>query len=164
MFERPTVKFERRARMFQKGDFKYVILDLLKEKPSHGYEIIRALEERFHGFYVPSAGTVYPTLQLLEDMGYVKPSELDGKKVYTITEEGIRFLSEREQVMENIKDHLKSWWGVDNRRELRDTWHELRDLAHLVGRKVRHANPEKIVRVKEILSRTAKEIEAILED
>jgi DNA-binding PadR family transcriptional regulator len=150
--------------MFQKGDFKYIILDLLKDKPRHGYEIMRALEERFHGFYVPSAGTVYPTLQLLEDMGYVKPSELDGKKVYSITEEGIRFLNEREQVMKNIKDHFKSWWCVDNRRELRDTWHELRDLAHLMGRKIRQANPEKIIRVREILSRTAKEIEAILED
>ncbi len=57
-------EFGRRTRMFEKGDFKYILLDLLKEKPSHGYEIIRALEDRFHGFYVPSAGSVYPTLQL----------------------------------------------------------------------------------------------------
>jgi DNA-binding PadR family transcriptional regulator len=164
MIAKPEIRFKRRERMFQKGDFKYVILDLLKEKPSHGYELMRALEERFHGFYVPSAGTVYPTLQLLEDMGYVKSSELDGKKVYTITEEGIRFLNEREQVMKNIKDHLKSWEGVDNRRELHDTWHELRNLAHLMGRKMRRVNPEKIVRVQKILSRAAKKIEAILED
>jgi DNA-binding PadR family transcriptional regulator len=54
------------ARFFEKGDLKYVILDLLKDKPRHGYEIIRALEDRFHGF-TPSAGSVYPTLQLLDD-------------------------------------------------------------------------------------------------
>ena len=54
--------------MFEKGDLKYVILDLLKDEPSHGYEVIRKLEERSRGFYSPSPGSVYPTLQLLEDM------------------------------------------------------------------------------------------------
>ncbi len=54
---------------FQRGVIKYIILDYLKDKPSYGYEIIRALEERFYGFYVPSPGTVYPTLQMLEEMG-----------------------------------------------------------------------------------------------
>jgi DNA-binding PadR family transcriptional regulator len=73
-------------RLFEKGDLKYIILNHVKDKPSHGYEIIRAMEDSFHGFYTPSAGSVYPTLQMLEDMGYVKSSERDGKKVYTITE------------------------------------------------------------------------------
>ena len=58
----------RRGRVFEKGDLKYLILDLLKDEPSHGYELIRALEERFRGFYSPSPGSVYPTLQLLEDL------------------------------------------------------------------------------------------------
>ena len=58
MFHRRFFEFEGRARLFEKGDLKYVILDLLKDKPRHGYEIIRALEERFHGFYTPSAGSV----------------------------------------------------------------------------------------------------------
>ena len=88
MFRGHFPGFERHAHLFERGHLKYVILDLLKDKPAHGYEIIKALEERFHGFYSPSAGSVYPTLQLLEDMGYVKSSDQDGKKVYTITAEG----------------------------------------------------------------------------
>jgi DNA-binding PadR family transcriptional regulator len=56
--------------MFEQGDLKYVILRLLAEKPRHGYEIIKELEDRFSGAYAPSAGTVYPTLTLLEDLGY----------------------------------------------------------------------------------------------
>ncbi|MCJ7743765.1 MAG: PadR family transcriptional regulator, partial [Dehalococcoidales bacterium] len=56
---------------FRRGVFKYIILQYLKDKPSHGYEIIRALEERLHGLYVPSAGTIYPRLQMLEERGYV---------------------------------------------------------------------------------------------
>jgi DNA-binding PadR family transcriptional regulator len=75
---------------FQKGDLKYVLLDLIKEKPRHGYDIIRALEEQSRGMYAPSAGVVYPTLQMLEEMGYTKSDQLDGKKVYSITEEGLQ--------------------------------------------------------------------------
>ncbi len=52
----------RRGRVFEKGDLKYVILDLLEGEPSHGYEVMRALEARFRGFYSPSPGSVYPTL------------------------------------------------------------------------------------------------------
>jgi DNA-binding PadR family transcriptional regulator len=84
----------RRGRVFEKGDLKYVILDLLKDEPSHGYELIRALEERFRGFYSPSPGSIYPTLQLLEDLGHVTVTQRDGKKVYTITEQGRGFLEE----------------------------------------------------------------------
>ena len=69
MFHRYYYENDRRSRFFERGDLKYVILDLLTDKPRHGYEIIRELEDRFHGFYTPSAGKVYPTLQLLEDMG-----------------------------------------------------------------------------------------------
>ncbi len=69
-----------RENRFERGDIKYVILDLLRERPSYGYEIIRALEERFGGLYTPSAGTVYPTLQMLEEMGYVTSSQSEGEK------------------------------------------------------------------------------------
>src|SRR5579872_3697742 len=59
------------AAKFERGDLKLVILDLLKEKPRHGYDIIQELEKRFHGFYSPSPGSVYPILQLLEDQDFV---------------------------------------------------------------------------------------------
>ena len=58
--------------MFEQGDLRFVILSLLEEKPRHGYEIIKALEERFGGTYAPSPGVVYPTLQLLEDQGFAR--------------------------------------------------------------------------------------------
>ncbi len=93
---------ERRSRLFEKGDLKYVVLDLLKDKPAHGYEIMRALEERSHGLYSPSAGSVYPTLQLLEDMGYVSSNQQDGKKIYAITDGGRSFLKERQENINQI--------------------------------------------------------------
>src|SRR4030042_1692422 len=86
-----------RASPFHRGNLKYVILDLIKDKPRHGYEIIRLLEERSHGFYTPSPGAVYPTLQFLEETGYVEAAQHDGKRIYSITDEGRRFLTERRQ-------------------------------------------------------------------
>ncbi len=97
----------RRQQMFESGEMKFVILRLLKEKPSHGYEIIKALEEKLGGWYTPSAGTVYPTLQLLEDQGYVRIVETDGKKIYHITAEGERFLEENRDVLEEILDRVR---------------------------------------------------------
>ena len=96
-----------RTQMFESGEVKFVILRLLKEKPRHGYEIIKALEERLAGTYSPSAGTVYPTLQLLEDQGYVRVVEENGKKVYHITPEGEAFLEQNKDAIEGIFDRVR---------------------------------------------------------
>lgn len=151
------------SRFFERGHLKYVILDLLKDKSRHGYEIIREIEESFHGFYSPSAGSVYPTLQLLEDMGYVRSVEQDGKKIYTITDEGKRFLVEREETVNKIKEHMHAWWGATGQHaEFRDMMHEFRGLAQNLVWKGRHIEPEKITKIKEVLSRARQDIETIL--
>ena len=80
----------------RRGDIKYALLELLAERPRHGYELIKELEQRYGGFYRPSPGSVYPTLQLLEDEGHLSASEQEGKKVYTVTESGQRLLAERQ--------------------------------------------------------------------
>jgi DNA-binding PadR family transcriptional regulator len=153
---------ERHSRLFGKGDLKYVILDLLRDKPSHGYEIIRALEERSHGFYSPSAGSVYPTLQLLEDMGYVSSTEQDGKKVYAITDEGRGFLKERKEDIDKIKEHMKDFWTPENRAEIREIVGEFRALGISLRRNVSRLDHQKLERMKEVISRARQDIEAIL--
>jgi DNA-binding PadR family transcriptional regulator len=97
----------RRSQMFESGEVKFVILRLLKEKPRHGYEVIKALEEKLGGYYTPSAGTVYPTLQLLEDEGYVRSVDTDGKKVYHVTPEGERYLEEHRDFLDEILDRVR---------------------------------------------------------
>jgi DNA-binding PadR family transcriptional regulator len=93
--------------MFEQGDLKYVILQLLAEKPRHGYEIIKELSDRSGGAYSPSAGTVYPTLSLLEDLGYASvTTEEGGKKVYAITDEGRRYLEENKGAVEDIFERI----------------------------------------------------------
>jgi DNA-binding PadR family transcriptional regulator len=163
MFHRPFFHFERQSRLFEKGDLKYVILNLLKDKPSHGYEIIRAMEELFHGFYTPSAGSVYPTLQMLDDIGYVSVSEHDGKKVYTITEEGKKFLQEQQEMIEKIECQMKDWWGPRNIGDFHETIHELKTLGRIVGSRACNLNAEKWTKIKDIVSRARREIEELLE-
>ena len=97
----------RRNQMFESGEVKFVILRLLKEKPRHGYEVIKALEEKMGGYYTPSAGTVYPTLQLLEDEGYVRAVETEGKKVYHVTPEGERYLEQHRDLLDDILDRVR---------------------------------------------------------
>src|SRR5947208_1844535 len=96
-----------RRQWFGAGDMKYVILKLLKDKPRHGYEVMKELEERLHGCYSPSPGTVYPTLQWLEDEGLVRAKDLEGKKVYEVTDAGNRFLDEHRDVVDDIFERVR---------------------------------------------------------
>jgi DNA-binding PadR family transcriptional regulator len=82
------------GRFFAHGDLRLVILNLIAEKPRHGYEIIKAIEERVGGAYSPSPGVIYPSLTLLEELGYVTVSAGEGgKKLHAITEPGQAFLA-----------------------------------------------------------------------
>lgn len=72
----------------ERGEVRYLVLDALKERPRHGYEVIQHIEERSEGRYRPSPGTVYPTLQMLEELGHVRCQEEGGKKIYALTDEG----------------------------------------------------------------------------
>jgi DNA-binding PadR family transcriptional regulator len=92
-----------RARVFDNGDLRSVILKLIAEKPRYGYEIIKEIEERLGGSYAPSPGVVYPTLTLLEELGYVTVSVGEGtKKLHTITAEGEKALEENKAMVEAL--------------------------------------------------------------
>jgi len=154
----------RRESPFRKGDLKYVVLDLLKEKPRYGYEIIRNLEEQSQGFYTPSPGVVYPTLQMLEEMGYAISQERDGKKIYTITEGGIRFLVERKDSADEVRSQIKSRWSLGNIGRMAMVMKEYHALENLLERCLRHLDTDKAQQVRHVLCRAHDEIESILEN
>jgi len=151
-----------KERVFHKGDLKYVILDLIKDKPRYGYEIIRSLEERSHGFYTPSAGAVYPTLQMLEEIGYVTATERDGKKVYTITNAGLDFLTKQKDFTDEIKGQIKRHWNPDNMAEIGKTMNEFGKFRSLFGHRLRKLDPDKMQRIRKIISRAREDIEDIM--
>ncbi len=162
--------WQRRGRVFERGDLKYVILELIKEQPRHGYDIIRELEERFGGFYTPSAGAVYPVLQMLEDMGAVTASEQDGRKVYTITDEGRRILAERSDTVDAIAGRVRDWFHSQNGAEFRDVMREAAELgatlAWVGGREGRRLwnDPVRLRRIRDLLARTRDELRDILRE
>ena len=84
-----------------------MILKLVKDKPRHGYEVMKELEDQMHGCYSPSPGTVYPTLQWLEDEGLVVAKDVEGKKVYEITDAGRKFLDEHRDMVDDIFDRVR---------------------------------------------------------
>jgi DNA-binding PadR family transcriptional regulator len=153
-----------RENSFQKGDLKYVILDLIKDKPRHGYEIIRELEEMSYGFYTPSPGAVYPTLQMLEEMGYATAVERDGRKVYTITEAGLDFLTERKDSADEVRSHMKSRWSFKNLGKMASMMKEYHDLENVVGRGLRSLDADKMERIRQVLINTSEAIKDILEE
>jgi len=92
-----------RGRVFDQGELRFVLLALIAEAPSHGYEIIKAIEDRLGGSYSPSPGVIYPTLTLINELGFATVSESGGgRKLYTITEEGRAHLAENKPVVDAV--------------------------------------------------------------
>lgn len=91
------------GRMLGHGDLRLLLLALIGEKPRHGYDLIRAVEEKFGGAYAPSPGAVYPTLQMLEEQDYIRAEASEGsKKLFAITAEGTTFLKDNAAAVEGI--------------------------------------------------------------
>ena len=154
----------RRWTSFQKGELKYVILDLLKDKPRHGYDIIRELEEQSYGFYKPSPGVIYPTLQMLQEMGYASSTEQEGKKVYSITEEGLRFLESQSSIADDVRRQMRHKWGFKNMGRIVVVMRECHALEDLLGNSLRSMDADKAERIRQILSKAYHEIESVLQE
>jgi DNA-binding PadR family transcriptional regulator len=136
----------------RRGDMKFLLLEILKEGPRHGYEIITGLEGRFRG-YRPSPGSVYPTLQMLEEGGYVTSEEIEGKKVYTITDAGLKLLEERGESKFQETPGMKQAWEIKT---------SLAKLGMAVIDGVRSSDPETVKKIEEILNKARKEVYSVL--
>jgi DNA-binding PadR family transcriptional regulator len=96
-----------RERLFDAGDVRLVVLKLLSEQPSYGYQLIKTMEERLSGGYTPSAGVIYPTLTMLEEEGLAIASSENGKKVYSLTSEGREYLQTNQRRVEQLFERLE---------------------------------------------------------
>ena len=123
---------ERAERVFGRGDLPLIVMALIEISPRHGYEIIKAIEERCGGAYAPSPGAVYPTLTLLEEQDHVTSSEsASGKKLYTITELGRAYLDENRAQVDGILARLDMFARVQARKALPERVHQaMHTLKH----------------------------------
>lgn len=117
------------APVFAHGRLRLYLLKLLDEAPRHGYEVIRLLEERFHGLYAPSAGTVYPRLAKLEKEGLVTHSTEGGRKVYSISDAGRAELAARADEIADLENEIResvSTLAAEIREDVRGAAGDLR--------------------------------------
>ena len=164
----------RRGRKLGAADLQLLLLHLLAEKPSHGYELIKGLEERSSGYYVPSPGMIYPALTYLEELGYARVEAEGAKKLYHPTDEGRRHLEQNREAVDSILVQLERIGrkmaqmrqamaeGEAEDEESsegggREGWHARHELKRAL-RETRGASPEAARRIAEILRRAAAEI------
>jgi DNA-binding PadR family transcriptional regulator len=148
----------------RRGDIKFVLLELLAEQPRHGYDLMKELERRHGEFQRISPGSVYPTLQMLEDEGHLTSELVEGKRIYTITESGRGLLEARQQrhAGERFGPPWGAFHGPSGGPEL-DTLHRSgRALSESAMQVARHGTPEQIRAVAALLDNTRREIYAIL--
>ena len=134
----------------RRGEAKFSVLEILAQAPQHGYEIIRAIEEKRGSR--PSPGSIYPTLQMLEEGGFVTGVEHEGKRVYTITASGQELLANRTTDGEGDDD------ANDVRRQVQAS--AMKFGAALVG--ARDSDDATLMKIREIIDRARREIYAIL--
>jgi DNA-binding PadR family transcriptional regulator len=166
----------RTGRKFTAADLQLIILAMLAEKPSHGYELIKGLEERSGGFYAPSPGVIYPALTYLEEIGYTTVENEGAKKLYHITASGRRYLEKNREIVDAMLKELERIGarmdrvrrvlsdddspGEDDEfdgrgsREVNAARRALKMALH----EKRRSTPEEARRIAEILRRAAAEI------
>lgn len=153
-----------RGRFFQPGEVRLAILSLLSKEPKHGYELMKDMADRSGGTYKVSAGTIYPTLQQLEDEGLITSEQQDGKKVYRITEAGQKELEQESATVDEIWRRAERWQdsGKWMRPEATAIAGSLGALAKTAIRTVMSEhNAEKTEKVRDILDRARAELEKL---
>jgi DNA-binding PadR family transcriptional regulator len=158
-----------RHRRAKRGEARYVLLDALRDGPKHGYEIIKTLEERSAGQYVSSPGTVYPTMQYLEELGLVRANQEGERRVYKLTEAGHAELDAH-------AEHVDAFWGrfaarsiaKTSRHEVGFLQDELDDLTRTAWSGLREAierdDQQTIRQVRHAVERCQNEIREIISE
>jgi DNA-binding PadR family transcriptional regulator len=154
---------EGRGRLFDAGDVKLVILRLLSDQPSYGYQLIKTMEQRLAGGYTPSPGVIYPTLTMLEEEGLAVSSAENNKKIYSLTPEGIEFLeANKEQIGELFQRLEETGRGFERGRspEIMKAFMNLRGavMARISRESVK---PEQIRKITDAINAAARAIDEL---
>lgn len=150
---------EAAPRFIARGGIRFFILGMLKEKPRHGYDIIRAMEELSGGLYSPSPGAIYPTLQALEDQDLVTSTTEEGKKVYAITEAGTAYLEQHRDRAESHRVRWEAQWGGQG-GESGESLSAIHEAFHAVKRALRDSagDPGKLKEIGVVLTEAATKV------
>jgi len=172
-FEHPTVGFGAssrggfwglglfRSRFFEGGELRIAILSLLSEGPKHGYQLMKEMKERSGGAYQASAGSIYPTLQQLEDEGLIESEREDGRRVYRLTPAGKKELKDDPDTAKRIWERVASWEQFGN------IGMEIMSRFYALGEPLNNAfrwaagNPEREEKLRSVILRMARELDEL---
>jgi DNA-binding PadR family transcriptional regulator len=149
----------------ERGGVRYLLLDAILERPRHGYEIISVIEERSHGAYRPSPGVVYPTMQMLEELAHARAIEIEGRKVYEITEAGQRDLEAHRAEVNDFYARLydESWeTQLESFGEVARLMGQLMKTVRRAARRGRLSS-RTLARVREVVLEAIQKLEQIFE-
>lgn len=155
---------QRRGRMFAAGELRLAMLALIAEKPSHGYELIKQIEEMTGGGYAPSPGAVYPTLQLLEDEGAIEEAEAEGaKKPFAATDQGRAELEDRKDEVAALMQRLGRHATSAERVRSPDLFRAMGNLANVLRNRARVGKLDEatINEIVDLIDEMAKRIERL---
>jgi DNA-binding PadR family transcriptional regulator len=153
-----------RERHFDNGELRLVILQLIADKPSYGYEIIKAIEERLAGGYAPSPGVVYPTLTMLEEEGYATVTSTEGnKKLYAATESGQQYLEENKGTIQAIFGRMEQAGKAFGRGRSPQIMRAIMNLRYALKVRTHRGNlsAEQIRKVAEAIDAAARVIDEV---
>ncbi len=154
-----------RGRFFQRGELRLALLSLIGDGPMHGYELMKQLESRSGGMYRASAGSVYPTLQQIEDEGLALSEQSSGKRVYRLTEAGTSEVEAEADTIRRIWRRADEWgdWRGATGPEVWEIARPARRLAKAALRAVSRADDDidRVERIRDILERATAEIRAL---
>jgi DNA-binding PadR family transcriptional regulator len=125
----------RRGPRIERGDMRYLILDTLNDKGHHGYDIIQIIQEKTGGMYRPSPGTVYPALQMLEDIELISFSREGKRKIYELTEKGRQDLESQRSLLEDIYEDMQ----LGQSPEQDDFFEEIHEQLTMMFRSIRRS-------------------------
>lgn len=160
----PRGRQRRRQRQLDSSELRLLLLHLIAAEPRHGYDLIRAIEEMSGGAYAPSAGVVYPTLTMLQDMGHIEEVPGEGaRKVYAATREGRAWLEEREGDADAIVDRLSDLGAGPRRADAVPIRRAVANLLAATWQQVtREEMSEKVLQeIADILDEAARRIERL---
>jgi DNA-binding PadR family transcriptional regulator len=147
----------------RRGDIPVGILQVLSEQPMHGYELIREIEARSGGAWHPSPGSIYPHLQLFQDSGFVTSQEVDGKRIYSITDAGRAKLAEAtERLGDETPWDFAREGAREGKRRYGRLFGEVQQLMAAVGQVARAGNEEKVEQVAQLLAEARKKVYGLL--
>jgi DNA-binding PadR family transcriptional regulator len=155
-----AIAFGRRGRFFEAGEVRLAILSLLADGPKHGYQLMKEMKDRSGGIYNASAGSVYPTLQQLEDEGLIEATQQNGRRVYHLTDAG------RDELAKDPESVRRIW----ERAEQCEDWGQFMGpeamvlygpLAALMRASLRAASGGNTERVRDVLDRARHELDQL---